>query len=73
MLPQIFFLIGPKSSGKSSLGGALAQRTNMKLVNFNSFIKQNGLEQKSDEQKTLVLISYLRDEVSPRIMLEDFP
>jgi adenylate kinase family enzyme len=34
MLPQIFFLIGPKCSGKTTLGSALAERTNMTLMNF---------------------------------------
>ena len=29
MLPEVFFVIGPKCSGKSMLGGALAERTNM--------------------------------------------
>lgn len=43
MLPQIFFLIGPKSSGKTTLGSALAERSNMKMLNFEKFLKENGL------------------------------
>jgi len=34
MLPQIFYLVGPKCSGKTALGGALADRTNMTIFNF---------------------------------------
>ena len=30
MMPKIFFIIGPKCSGKTALGGGLAERTNMK-------------------------------------------
>lgn len=35
MLPSISFLLGPKASGKSTLGKALASRTNMKFFDFN--------------------------------------
>lgn len=45
MLPQIFSIIGPKCSGKTALGSALAERTNMNLVNFTKFVKDNGLKQ----------------------------
>ena len=34
MLPEIFFMIGPKCSGKSHLGKALSDRTNMMTLNF---------------------------------------
>lgn len=40
-LPQVFFMIGPKCSGKSSLGAALAERTNMQVLNFGKFVKDN--------------------------------
>ena len=43
LLPQCMCLLGPKVSGKSSLGRAMAERTNMKLVDFNDFIRSNGL------------------------------
>jgi len=44
MLPQIFSIIGPKCSGKTALGSALAERTNMNLINFSNFVKENGLK-----------------------------
>ena len=73
MLPQTFFLIGPKTSGKTTLGGALAERCNMKHFNFLKFIKDSGLNGKDDETVTLALIKYLINETHPRILLEDFP
>ena len=39
MLPQISCIVGPKASGKTTLGNALCERTNMKLLNFNEFIE----------------------------------
>jgi adenylate kinase family enzyme len=52
MMPQMFFLVGPKCSGKTELGSALAKRTNMTLINFNKFIRDNGLVGKDDETVT---------------------
>lgn len=59
MLPQIFFIIGPKCSGKTALGSALAERTNMHLLNFSKFIKENNLKGKDDETITSALIKNL--------------
>lgn len=73
VLPQIFFLIGPKCSGKTTLGQALADRTNMVLMNFTRFVKDNGLKGKDDETVTMALIKFLINETSPRVLLEDFP
>lgn len=73
MLPQTFFLVGPKCSGKTTLGQALAERTNMKMFNFTKFIKENNLKNKDDETTTMALIKYLINETHPRILLEDFP
>lgn len=69
----MFFLIGPKCSGKSSLGGALAEKTNMHLLNFTKFVKEHGLKGKDDETVTMALIKHLINEIHPRILLEDFP
>ena len=38
MLPQISCIIGPKASGKTTLGTALCKRTNMNLLNYNEFV-----------------------------------
>ena len=73
MLPQIFSIIGPKCSGKSSLGSSLAERTNMTHLNFTQFIKMHGLKDLDDEAKTQHLIKHLVNETTPRILLEDFP
>jgi shikimate kinase len=36
-------LLGQKASGKTTVGLAMAERTNMKLVDFEQFILENGL------------------------------
>lgn len=49
MLPQISCIIGPKGSGKTKLGEALCERTNMRLINFNDFIQEQNLADTDDE------------------------
>ena len=56
MLPQISCMIGPKASGKTTLGNALCERTNMKMINFNDFIADNCLTDENDETVTMALI-----------------
>ena len=56
MLPQISCMIGPKASGKTTLGNALCERTNMKLINFNDFVSDNCLTDENDETVTMALI-----------------
>ncbi len=73
LLPQVFFLIGPKSSGKTTLGSALADRTNMHLMNFHSFVRENGLKGKDDQVITQALIKSMRTQIHSRILIEDFP
>ena len=73
MLPQISCIIGPKASGKSTMGRALCKRTNMKLINYNDFIKEKNLGDCDDQTKTMALIKRLSLEICPRILLEDFP
>src|SRR5688572_11943869 len=73
MLPETFFLIGPKCSGKTTLGKALSERTNMKLLNFSQFLKSSDLKNADDETKTMALIKLLVNETVPRILIEDFP
>ena len=73
LLPEVFFLIGPKASGKTTIGEKLAERSNMKLMNFDQFIKENSLQHADDEKVVFALIRALLDEVSPRILLEGFP
>jgi adenylate kinase family enzyme len=72
MLPEVFFLVGPKGSGKSIVGRELAARTNMIVVNFEDFWKSKGLDA-DDEEVTLALVKSLVNETAPRVLLEDFP
>lgn len=59
MLPQISCVIGPKASGKTTLGKALCERTNMKLLNYNDFVAEQSLQDVSEETATMALIKRL--------------
>lgn len=52
VLPQVMFILGPKASGKSTIGQTMASRTNMKLIDFNQFVQCNGLDGQDDETVT---------------------
>jgi adenylate kinase family enzyme len=73
VLPQVSFLIGPQGAGKSVLGKALSDRTNMYMMNFGEFVKKNNLGKKDDETQTAALIACLSALLQPRVLLEDFP
>ena len=73
LLPEVFFLIGPRGSGKTTVGTTLAHRTNMLLMNFDDFVKKNSLSNSDDETVVFKLIKTLLNEVSPRILIEGFP
>lgn len=73
ILPQCTCLLGPKASGKTTIGNALSSRTNAKLIDFREFLKDNGLEGQDDELVTTRFIKSLSQEVTPRVILENFP
>ena len=73
LLPEIFFLIGPKASGKTTVGSTLAFKTNMLHMKFDDFAKKNSLSDADDETLVFTLIKSLLNEVSPRILIEGFP
>ena len=75
MLPQVFFMIGPTGSGKSTIAKSLAYRANMEVLNFTKFLVQVGLNPNDfdDEEATLALVHKLVNETSPRILVENFP
>ena len=66
-------MIGPKVSGKTTLGQAIAERTNAKLLKFGQFVKESKLEGSDDNTVVLALIQKLALEISPRIIITDFP
>lgn len=73
LLPQCMCLLGPKVSGKTTIGRAMAERTNMKLVDFCEFIRTNGLVGQNDEVVTAQFIQSLAREKCTRLVLENFP
>jgi adenylate kinase family enzyme len=75
MLPQVFFAIGPKGSGKTSVSKELGARTNMDVLNFDTFLKNAGFDMNDydEEEATLALVKNLVNETAPRVLVEDFP
>ena len=73
LLPQVSFMVGPTKAGKTTLAVALAERTNMSLLDYTTFLKDNGLLQRSEEEQTKELIKYLVEQPSPRVLIEEFP
>lgn len=73
LLPEVYFLIGAKASGKSTVGKHLAEKSNMSLMNFNNFCESHKIFDKDDETKVFKLIEYLLETVHPRVLIEDFP
>lgn len=73
VLPQTMFLLGQKASGKSTVAKAMAERTNMKHLDFDKWVLDNGLEEEDDENVCLKLIQALAEEKKPRVALESFP
>jgi Cdc6-like AAA superfamily ATPase len=71
--PQAIFLIGSKCSGKTVLAHKVAARTNTKLINFNDFLKENGLRKRDDETIILAFIKHFMYEKAPRVLIEGFP
>jgi broad-specificity NMP kinase len=66
-------MLGPKGSGKTTIGTTMSERTNAKLIDFNEFLSSNGLEGQDDELVTTSFIKSLSLEVKPRVILENFP
>lgn len=75
MLPEVFFLVGPKGSGKAALARELGARGNMEVLHFERFLKENGYPSFGfdEEEATLALIKKLVHETAPRFLLVDFP
>ena len=73
ILPQIFFMIGSAKAGKSTLSNALAERTNMSVLDFPSFQRQNNLVGKSDEDQVTELIKHLVQQSAARVLIKEFP
>lgn len=67
------YLLGPKGSGKSTVGQTMSSRVNIKLVDFNNFVRMNGLRGKDDDIIVSQFIQYLAKEKALRVLIEHFP
>ena len=75
ILPQLYFIIGSKSSGKTAVSKYLADRTNMKYINFQQFASQKSFIpfRNNPVLITQELIKHLHTEYSTRIVIDGFP
>ena len=73
VLPQVMFMLGPKASGKSNIAEDVANRTNMRHLDFDKFVADKGLKDCDDETVSIELINELASEQMPRVCLENFP
>jgi adenylate kinase family enzyme len=73
IIPEVMWLLGAKASGKTTVGHQLATRTNMKLIDFNAYLREQGLSAQDDETKVSSFISSLSKENRSRIIVENFP
>jgi len=73
MRPQLMFMIGPKTSGKTTIGSHMSARTNMHHINFNDWLKTSSYKGKDDESVVLGFINSLAYYIQPRILVENFP
>jgi adenylate kinase family enzyme len=73
VIPQTMFLIGPKACGKTTIAKNMAERTNMKHLDFLQWRKDNGLKDAGDEEVCAKLVDCLAHEIKPRVVLESFP
>jgi adenylate kinase family enzyme len=72
-LPQCMFMLGPKSSGKTTVSNKMAKRTNMTHIDFCDYLEKNGLEGQDDETVTQHFINFLSAQQCPRMVIESFP
>jgi adenylate kinase family enzyme len=75
MLPEVFFMVGPKGSGKTTVANELGARANMEVLSFDKFLQENGYPAigYDEEEATLALVRRLVNETAPRFLLTDFP
>ena len=74
-LPQLFFFIGPRCSGKTTICKFLAERTNMTFIDFKVFLnkKRFATIRNDPEGITKELIKYLHTIKASRVIIEGFP
>eukprot|EP00826_Nyctotherus_ovalis_P021421 TRINITY_DN1690_c0_g3_i3.p1 TRINITY_DN1690_c0_g3~~TRINITY_DN1690_c0_g3_i3.p1 ORF type:complete len:567 (+),score=173.85 TRINITY_DN1690_c0_g3_i3:534-2234(+) len=74
-LPQLFFFIGPRCSGKTTVCKHLAKRTNMHYIDFKALLnkKRFAVIRGDPEAVTKELIGCLHTVNASRLIIEGFP
>ena len=75
LYPAVYCIIGKKYSGKTTLANVLNQRMGMKVIDFKDFINEPSIAKRKNDDLFVIssLAARLREEDSPRVILEDFP
>ena len=75
LYPTIYAIIGKRYSGKTELSKVLNKRLGIKLLDFNTFLKEPEIYKKINDTQFVVskFITKLRDIRDIRILIEDFP
>lgn len=75
LLPQLYFVIGPKCSGKTSLAKAIAEQSNMKYIHFPTLCKEEKFKNLKNDDEALMkeLIKLMQCEPRTRVIIDDFP
>jgi adenylate kinase family enzyme len=73
LIPELFCLLGPKCSGKETVGTQVAKRANMRFMNFSRFLRVKKLVKASDEKKMKELTLFLLEANATRFLIQNFP
>lgn len=75
LYPAVYCIIGKKYSGKSTIANVLTERMGMKVIDFKEFMNDPIIAKRKNDDLFVItsLASRLREEDSPRVILEDFP
>lgn len=73
LLPEVYSLIGPKCSGKRTVGHKVAERANLRFLDFSRFLKAKKLTRASDEEKMKEFVKFMYGANETRFLALNFP
>jgi len=73
LLPEVYSLIGPKCSGKRTVGMKVAERANLRYLDFERFLKAKKLTKASDEDKMREFVNFMYNANETRFLALNFP
>ena len=75
LLPKVYFVIGPRCAGKSTISNYLAERANMKHISFAAFASDKKFAKIRQDPSSITqeLIKLINSEASTQIIVDGFP